>query len=99
MFGAVVAYLFECLLGITQSDDSAGYEKLIIKPAIVEQINNLSGSMQIPDGVVSVSYTKRFDSISFEVTLPKGKKATFIYGDEKRRLEPGLNKMIFRRIK
>ena len=99
MFGAVVAYLFEYLLGITQSDDSAGYEKLIIKPAIVEQINNLSGSMQIPDGVVSVSYTKRFDSISFEVTLPKGKKATFIYDDEKRRLEPGLNKMIFRRIK
>ena len=38
--------------------------------------------MQIPDGVVSVSYTKRFDSISFEVTLPKGKKATFIYDDE-----------------
>ena len=99
MFGAVVAYFFEYLLGITQTDDSAGYEKLIIKPTIVEKINNLSGSMQIPKGTVSVSYVKRFDSISFEVTLPKGQNAEFVYGDEKRILEPGLNKMIFRRIK
>lgn len=99
MFGAVVAYFFEYLLGITQTDDSAGYEKLIIKPTIVEKINNLSGSMQIPKGTVSVSYVKRFDSILFEVTLPKGQNAEFVYGDEKRILESGLNKMIFRRIK
>ncbi len=99
MFGAVVAYFFEYLLGITQASDSAGYKKLIIKPTLVEKINTLSGSMEIPAGTVLVSYEKRFDSVSFAVTLPKNTQADFIYGDEKRKIYPGLNKMIFRRIK
>ena len=91
MFGAPVAYFFEYLLGIKQTSDSAGYEKLEIKPVGTERFGYMKGYMEIPSGRVSVSYKHEGGKISFEIDLPKGVSATLVYGGETYELSYGEN--------
>ena len=91
MFGAPVAYFFEYLLGIKQTSDSVGYEKLEIKPVGTERFGYMKGYMEIPSGRVSVSYKHEGGKISFEIDLPKGVSATLVYGGETYELSYGEN--------
>lgn len=91
MFGAVVAYFFERLLGIKQPKDSAGYSSLIIEPEAVSEFSQMSGSMQIAAGKVSVSYEKTENNISFSIVIPNGVSALFRYNDKEIPLACGEN--------
>ena len=55
MFGAVNEYIFTYILGIKQCEDSAGYEKIKIEPAVIPECGNISGSIITKNGKVSVS--------------------------------------------
>lgn len=77
MFGAVTAYLFEYLLGIKQEAGTAGYTSLVIEPLAFTMFNNMSGSIETPNGTVSVSYERKDDHYEFEVTIPENVKAVF----------------------
>ena len=95
MFGAVVAYLYDHLLGIGQSKSGAGYEELIIAPVTVEGVGKLSGSRTLPQGEVSVSYEKSESGISFEIAIPEGQKAKFVFNGNEFALGVGVNKLNF----
>ena len=83
MFGAVTGCLYDYLVGIRQTEDSAGYEQLVIAPVIVPQLRRLSGSRLLPQGEVGVSYEKADGQLSLTVTLPVGVTATLrILGEE-----------------
>ena len=70
MFGAVVAYLFEYLLGISQEKDSFGYEKLIIAPTDIKMAGNFSGKITLPQGEASVKIEYTESRAHFEINLP-----------------------------
>jgi len=91
MFGAVVSYFFEYLLGISQTDDSAGYESVEIKPFITEKLGSVSGKITTPNGEIKVSYKKAGGKIKFEITIPKNTKAVFRYNEIDRSLKVGEN--------
>lgn len=93
MFGAPVAYLFEYLLGIRQTEDSAGYASLVIEPKAVSKFGRMSGSMQIPAGTVAVNYEKTADGAAFTVTIPEGTEAVFRYNGEEFALHAGENRI------
>lgn len=93
MFGAVVGYFYDYLLGIRQL--SAGYEKVVISPVIVPEINVLSGYRTLPGGKVAVSYQKTQDHIDFTIEIPKGLDATFVYGSEQIKLDCGTHRLHF----
>ena len=92
MFGAPVAYFFEYLLGIKQTEESCGYSELIISPCAISKFNWMSGSMEIPSGTVSVRYEKTGDSVEFNIFVPDGCKATFSLFEQERVLKSGENK-------
>ncbi|MBO5967232.1 MAG: family 78 glycoside hydrolase catalytic domain [Clostridia bacterium] len=75
MFGAPVAYFFEYLLGIKQTKESAGYEEMIISPQALSRFNKMSGSMETPNGRVSVSYEREDGGVRFAITIPHHSKA------------------------
>ncbi|MBR6764881.1 MAG: family 78 glycoside hydrolase catalytic domain [Clostridia bacterium] len=77
MFGAPVAYFFEYLLGIKQTEASKGYSEIIIRPQAVSKFNRMSGSMNTPFGKVSVKYQRKEDKLHFNITVPAGCKASF----------------------
>ena len=91
MFGAVTAYLFSYILGITQADDSFGYNELIIAPSPIDMNGNFSGKMTIPQGEVSVSITYTENTAEFEINLPSD--GIFRYKDTELRLTAGTNKV------
>jgi alpha-L-rhamnosidase len=77
MFGAPVAYFFEYLLGIRQTEASCGYSELIISPQAISKFNQMSGKMATPKGTVSVSYEKTGEDVKFRISIPEGCKASF----------------------
>lgn len=91
MFGAVTAYLFEYLLGIRQQSGTAGYSSLVIEPRAVSRFSRMSGSINTPNGEVSLSYKKENGSLCFDIAIPFGTKAVFNYNGETRSLDEGRN--------
>ncbi len=75
MFGAPVAYFFEYLLGIRQTEDSCGYSELVICPQALSRFGRMSGSMETPRGRVSVSYEREDGGVRFDITVPQSSKA------------------------
>ena len=84
MFGAPVAYLFEYLLGIRQTEGSAGYESVIIEPVSVEKFSYMKGSITTPKGIVAVSYEKTAEEIKFNISVPEKVNAVFRFSGEEK---------------
>lgn len=93
MFGAPVAYIFQHLLGIGQTPDSAGYTDIIIEPMSVSLFGRMSGSMEIPAGTIAVGYENTDGAVKFTITIPEGVKAVFRFGGKETTLHSGENKI------
>lgn len=91
MFGALTRYLFTYLLGISQANDSAGFEKITIKPCLVDGMNRASGYITTVKGRIAVSYEKTGDKVDFIVTLPENVSAEFVCGEYNVMLLSGTN--------
>lgn len=94
MFGAVVAYLFEYLLGIQQKPGTVGYRSLVIEPRAMDSFNRMSGSMKTPNGTVAVSYEKEADTVKFKILIPEKTTAILRYAGEEFVLNEGENILV-----
>ena len=88
MFGAVVAYFYDYLLGISEQGD-----KVIIEPVFSDKINEISGYRTLKCGKVSVSYAKKDGKIAVDICVPDNTDAIFVYSDLAKRLVPGENRI------
>ncbi len=75
MFGAVVACLFEYILGIKQEGDSVGYEKIIISPVKIDELSYAKGYITTPKGKIFVSYERVGDTTEYKLEVPSGTTA------------------------
>ena len=91
MFGACARQLFTGFLGIRQKKGTVGYKTIEIAPRIPEKLDYASGSIEAPQGKISVSWKKVDGKINFEVQIPCGIDAEFVYGGEKKALSCGMN--------
>lgn len=94
MFGAITAYLFDCILGIGQTEDSCGYEKLVIQPFVPEKMSFAQGHRTLPGGKVSVKWEKAGDKIRFQIETSQ--TAAFRFGGEEKILEAGRTELEYR---
>ena len=92
MFGAVVSYLFEYVLGITQEKTSYGYSQLVIAPAEISMIGSFSGKMTLPCGEVRVHIVYSEKRAQFDITLPC--EGAFRYKNTEMKLTSGVNEII-----
>lgn len=72
MFGAVVRYLFQYILGIRQEADSCGWRRVCIAPMFVPQLERARGSVTVPQGELSVSWERRDTHTCVSVHIPDG---------------------------
>ncbi|MBQ7915192.1 MAG: family 78 glycoside hydrolase catalytic domain [Firmicutes bacterium] len=89
MFGTPVRYLFQYVLGITQSTE--GWEQVRIAPKLVPQLWSVSGHVTVPKGKISVAYERSQKSTIFRVQVPAGITAEFSCGGVHRQLSAGMN--------
>ena len=93
MFGAVVSHLYDYLLGIRQ--EGAGYDHPVIAPVLVPQINTLSGHRTLKTGRLCVAYKKGDGRVCFEIDIPKGQKADFLFDGQCHPLFSGKHTLSF----
>lgn len=93
MFGGSCRQLFTGFLGIRQTKESAGYEKVEIAPRIPANLPWAKGSIQTPKGEISVAWEKKEGSIAFDITVPQGVEAVFTYDNVSCELKAGMNHM------
>ncbi len=86
MFGACCRMLFGGLLGITQAEDSFGFRDLVIRPKIPSDLTAAEGWIDLTDGRVHVKWEREQNEVCFQIILPEGRTADFIYGNISRRL-------------
>ena len=82
MFGSPTAYLFEYLLGIRHAEGDAGYERVVIAPAMNTPLTRVSGYIGLSVGRLAVSYEKADGAVTLEVTLPTGVEADILLGEK-----------------
>jgi alpha-L-rhamnosidase len=75
MLGAMDAWLMTRLTGIDQADDSAGFRRLVIDPAIVGDLAHAEGSYATPYGEVRSAWRRDGSGVVLEVTVPSGSTA------------------------
>ena len=70
--GEVDAWFIHGLVGIQQASDSVGYRGLVIKPALVGDLNHAAGTYTTPQGTASASWTRSGNGLlsSLDVTVP-----------------------------
>ncbi len=89
MFGAATRYLFTYLLGIRQQEGSAGFEKPLIAPCLVDGLNRAKGHITTVRGVIEVAFEKKDGFAHFTINVPS--YALFVLGEESIPLKPGKN--------
>src|SRR5699024_11528127 len=85
MLGAMDAWLLTRIPGIEQTEDSVGFEELLINPAIGGDLTHASGSYETPYGLVESSWAVEDDQSTMDVSVPAGSSAEVhvpLYRDE-----------------
>ncbi|MBR3869816.1 MAG: GNAT family N-acetyltransferase [Clostridia bacterium] len=74
MFGAASEYIFNYILGIRQTENSAGYTEVEINPADIPGCGDISGSIMTKKGKISVDVRYIDGEKQFTYSLPDGIK-------------------------
>jgi alpha-L-rhamnosidase len=75
MFGSIDAWFYKVLAGINVDPSHPGFQRFIIKPYIVGDLDHVSASLQTIRGLVSSSWRKEKDSLSLDVVVPVNSQA------------------------
>ncbi len=75
MLGSVDAWFYRFLAGIQIDSSEPGWKKIVIKPHLLGDLDFTSASLQTVRGLVSSSWTKHYDSLMLEVTIPVNSRA------------------------
>lgn len=70
MFGAVVSYFYEYLLGIRQEKGSTAFQRVTVSPVYAEVSGNICGHITTPMGKISVAYGRKNGKLTLSVTIP-----------------------------
>lgn len=96
MFGALVGYFYQYILGIRQTENSAGYTELVVNPLNFSKIGKAEGSIETEKGEIGVAFNTEKDGKRFIVRIPAGVKARFIYEGIEKQIETGENEIFCR---
>lgn len=73
-YGAVADWMYEVAAGIKQADDSAGFEKLVIKPHPDKRIESFEATYDTKNGVVCSKWYYDDDKVIYKISLPTDAK-------------------------
>lgn len=75
MFASVGAWFYKALAGINSDPDGPGYQRIVIRPNVVGDLNYVNASVKTIRGMVSSSWRKFDNSLTLNVVLPVNSRA------------------------
>ncbi len=85
MFVAVSRYLFEYILGIRQTEHSAGFRQVVIEPKCRNLVPSARGHITTLRGEISVEYGAEY----IEVSVPRDTEAVLRVSGKEYPIPPG----------
>jgi alpha-L-rhamnosidase len=82
MFGSISGWFFKYLAGIRPAEDAVGYNKIILQPAGFSRLSYTGADFASPQGMISVEWRKKNDTLSYEVIVPVNTSATILLPGE-----------------
>ena len=79
--GSISAWMIKSLAGINIAPDAVAFEKIIIKPAFVDDLTYAKGSHISVNGLVSSEWHRQGSAIELKVTIPVNSKALIVLPD------------------
>jgi alpha-L-rhamnosidase len=76
MYSCFMAWIIKSLVGIRMAEDSAGWNKVEIKPYF-GPLNFVKGHVDTPKGGIAVAWERRENSITITVDIPPGVEAVY----------------------
>ncbi|HZJ78264.1 MAG TPA: family 78 glycoside hydrolase catalytic domain [Clostridia bacterium] len=95
MFGAVVRYLFTELLGIKQTENSAGFDEVVISPANVSGLDYVKGHIEIKNGKIAVCKRIQDKKVKIDVEIPSNVNAVLRFDNKSIKLKEGKHSFEF----
>lgn len=77
-YNGIGSWFYQALAGILPDEEQPGYQHIFIKPQMLEGLTWVNASKHTPYGNVAVNWTLQNQSLSVEVEVPIGSRATFI---------------------
>ena len=75
MFGSIGAWFYNALAGINPDPDKPGFERIVIAPQVVRDLQWAAGSLDTIRGRISSSWRRAEDGLRLEVSIPVGSEA------------------------
>lgn len=75
MLGAIDEWFHAGLAGLGQTDDSIGYETLLVRPAVVGDVTRAAAAYETPRGRAASSWRRTGRRLRLDVTVPPGARA------------------------
>ncbi|MCE4564684.1 family 78 glycoside hydrolase catalytic domain [Maribellus sp. CM-23] len=83
MFGSVSAWFYRYLIGVRPDPDSPGFKKFVLNPLFPKDIHFVNCTYNSPFGEIVIGWKKDDrQSLSMEITVPKGTTATLRLREE-----------------
>ena len=70
MFGSYDAWLYGYVGGIQEMPNTCAMDKIRIKPYFINELSNISASIDTVNGTVSVHWERTGDTVSVDITVP-----------------------------
>lgn len=93
-YGAVGQWMFENIGGIKSVEP--GYKKIVIRPAITEQLEWAKVSYDSISGLIKVAWTRDGEKVKLDVVIPEGVLASVYVPGGKSAVEVGAGKHFFK---
>lgn len=87
MLGHLMEWFYSGLCGISQPEDGIAYQNIIIKPQIVEGVNQAKAEFKSPYGYIKSSWTNDAAIFVLNITIPANCSATVFLPDGKASLD------------
>jgi alpha-L-rhamnosidase len=77
MFGSVSGWFYKWLAGIQPSPDAEGFDKIFIRPTVVDDLQWVKCSYDSVRGTVVSNWNKQDGKLIFDVEIPVNSEALF----------------------
>jgi alpha-L-rhamnosidase len=76
-YGAVGAWMVSRVAGLDVDPENPGYRHILFRPRPGGTLTSAQATLETPQGRVSIAWQKSGRTIKFDLTVPKGARATF----------------------
>ena len=75
LLGDLLIWLFEDVAGIKSDDQSVGFKKIVMRPAVTDSLSTVNASYHTPYGILKSAWNKQQKNFEWNISVPANSSA------------------------